>query len=37
MEKKYTNSIILGHRDATETKKTCPNFDVKLWCKENSI
>jgi len=36
-KKKYTNSIILGHRDATETKKTCPNFDVKLWCKENSI
>ena len=36
-KKKYINSIILGHRDSTKTKKICPNFDVKLWCKENSI
>ncbi len=32
---KYSNSIILGHRDAVKTKKTCPNFDVKLWCEKN--
>tara|TARA_B100001175_G_C19319908_1_gene547224 strand:+ start:370 stop:774 length:405 start_codon:yes stop_codon:yes gene_type:complete len=36
-KKKYTKAIILGHRDSTKTKKTCPNFDVKLWCKENLI
>ena len=36
-KKKYYNAAILGHRDSTNTKKTCPNFDVKLWCKENSI
>ena len=31
----YPNSQIYGHRDLINTKKTCPNFDVKLWCKEN--
>ena len=32
-KKKYPNSKILGHRDATVTTKTCPNFDVVKWCK----
>ncbi len=36
-KKKYINSVVLGHRDSTKTLKTCPNFDVKSWCKENSI
>ena len=36
-KKKYPNAEIIGHRDATKTKKTCPNFDVRSWCKENSI
>ena len=29
---KYNNAMILGHRDAIKTNKTCPNFDVKKWC-----
>jgi N-acetylmuramoyl-L-alanine amidase len=31
-KKNYKNTIILGHKDAIPTKKTCPNFDVKSWC-----
>ena len=34
-KKKYPKAKILGHRDSTETTKTCPNFDVVKWCKEN--
>ena len=33
--KKYPEANILGHRDSTKTQKTCPNFDVIKWCKEN--
>jgi N-acetylmuramoyl-L-alanine amidase len=36
-KKQYPSSIILGHRDAIKTKKTCPNFDVKKWCKKEEI
>ena len=36
-KKKYPDAKILGHRDSVDTHKTCPNFDVKLWCKENQI
>ena len=32
---KYPNAKILGHRNATETSKTCPNFDVEKWCDKN--
>ena len=32
---KYPNTKILGHRNATETSKTCPNFDVEKWCDKN--
>ena len=35
--KKYPDAKILGHSDSVDTHKTCPNFDVKLWCKENQI
>ena len=28
---RYPNARILGHRDAVETHKTCPNFDVESW------
>ena len=31
----YPDAIIQGHRDAIETHKTCPNFDVNRWCLEN--
>ena len=34
-KKKYPNAQIVGHRDATKTSKTCPNFDVRKWCNEN--
>ena len=34
---KYPNSKILGHRDVTNTHKTCPNFDVRLWCKKENL
>ena len=33
-KKKYGNIEILGHRDIVNTHKTCPNFDVKKWCKK---
>jgi N-acetylmuramoyl-L-alanine amidase len=28
---------IVGHRDIPKANKTCPNFDVKLFCKDLSI
>lgn len=34
---KYNILKILGHYEAIDTKKTCPNFDVKKWCSENLI
>lgn len=33
----YPYSEIMGHCDATITKKTCPNFDVRKWCQERGI
>ena len=36
-KKKYPDAIILGHRDAIITKKTCPNFNVNEWCKKENI
>lgn len=33
----YPHAKIVGHRDATDTHKTCPNFDVKVWVKEKMI
>ena len=33
----YTEATILGHRDVVHTHKTCPNFDVKKWCKNQSL
>jgi len=34
---KYPNAHIDGHRDTIVTKKTCPNFNVKDWCKKRDI
>ena len=28
---RYPGARVLGHRDATETHKTCPNFDAAQW------
>ena len=36
-KKKYPDAKIMGHCDATKTKKTCPNFDVRTWCIEKGI
>ena len=36
-KKKYPNAEIIGHRDAIKTKKTCPNFDVRSWCKKEEL
>ena len=36
-KKKYKNSKIIGHNDLPNTKKTCPNFDVQLWCRKENI
>lgn len=33
-KKNYPNAIIIGHCDVTPTKKTCPNFDLRSWCKQ---
>ena len=30
----YPEAIIVGHRDAANTQKTCPNFDVKTWVED---
>ena len=34
--RKYPQARILGHRDAVETHKTCPNFDVESWWQARS-
>ena len=34
---KYPNSKILGHCDTGNTTKTCPNFDVKIWCRDKNL
>ena len=34
---KYPQAKILGHRDLINTDKTCPNFNVKSWCKDNLL
>ena len=36
-KKKFKNSTIIGHCDAINTKKTCPNFDVKKFLNDNNI
>lgn len=33
----YPNATILGHCETGNTSKTCPNFDVQLWCKERNL
>jgi len=35
-QSKYPGAIVLGHRDAVETHKTCPNFDVGKWWQERT-
>ena len=33
----YPNAKILGHCNTGNTKKTCPNFDVEVWCKDKNL
>lgn len=33
----YPEAKIVGHRDTGNTKKTCPNFDVKNWVRDKFI
>ena len=33
----YPKAKIVGHRDTGNTEKTCPNFDVIKWSKEQKI
>ncbi len=33
----YPDAKIVGHRDTGNTSKTCPNFDVGAWCKDQNI
>jgi N-acetylmuramoyl-L-alanine amidase len=33
----YPKAQIVGHRDFDYTEKTCPNFDVAVWCTERGI
>ena len=33
----YPEARIIGHRDAGNTKKTCPNFDVNNWIKDKFL
>jgi hypothetical protein len=30
----YPAAEILGHCDFDYTDKTCPNFDVAVWCRK---
>ncbi len=34
---KYPKARIVGHCYFKNTKKTCPNFDVDLWCKKENL
>lgn len=33
----YPKAKIVGHREAIKTEKTCPNFDVREWCRNNGL
>ena len=37
MEILYPDAKILGHCDTGNTSKTCPNFDVDIWCKDKNL
>lgn len=33
----YPKAKIKGHYETIKTKKTCPNFDVQIWCKARGL
>ena len=36
-QQRYPKARVVGHRDAVETHKTCPNFDAAAWWRERQI
>ena len=34
-QQRYPQARIVGHRDAVETHKTCPNFDAAAWWQQH--
>ncbi len=36
-KKNYPKTEIIGHNIISDTKKTCPNFDVKKWCETKKL
>jgi len=36
-KEKYTNALVKGHSESIVTEKTCPNFDIKAYCKKWKI
>ncbi len=34
---KYPSAEIIGHNVISDSKKTCPNFDLKKWCKSKDL
>ena len=36
-KKIYIDAEIQGHSEAVITHKTCPNFDVKVWCNNRGL
>ena len=33
----YPSAKIIGHYNTDDTQKTCPNFDVDIWCKDRNL
>ncbi len=33
----YSNAKIIGHCDTGKTEKTCPNFNVQMWCRDKNL
>lgn len=36
-KKKFPNALVRGHNESIKTSKTCPNFNVNIWYKENFL
>lgn len=36
-KQKYKKAIIIGHAESTQTNKTCPNFNVRVWCERRGL
>ena len=36
-QRRYPKARVVGHRDAVETHKTCPNFDAAAWWRDRQL